>query len=152
MKSSCYFVFNHSVLLCPSLYSIFIGRLLILQLRTCRGYLLPIVFGITSLHGPHGKYRLLLLRMRVYSFVSWQQSSGCSVRLFGANRIENSFLHIVFTFLRGDVYRPSHRNGSSSIVTCIRCRENVYGHSSVVIETARMSQYVGVNKPRASTL
>jgi hypothetical protein len=30
----------------------------------------------------------------------------------------------------------------SSVVACIRCRENVYEHFSVVIETAHMSQYV----------
>jgi hypothetical protein len=39
-----------------------------------------------------------------------------------------------------DIYRPSHRNGSSSIVASIRCRENVYGHSSIVVETVYKSQ------------
>jgi hypothetical protein len=41
-----------------------------------------------------------------------------------------------------DVYRSSYRNDSSSIVACIRCRENIYGHCSIVIESADMSQYI----------
>jgi hypothetical protein len=60
----------------------------------------PIVFKITSLHGPHGKHCLLLLRLRVYSFVAWQYTSY-SVRLLGADRIRNSFSYTVVTFLRG---------------------------------------------------
>jgi hypothetical protein len=28
--------------------------------------------------------------------------------------------------------QPSHRNGNSSIVVCIRCRQYVYGYSSIV--------------------
>jgi hypothetical protein len=43
--------------------------------------------------------------------------------------------------LKRGVFQPSHRNGSSSIVACIRCPENVYGLSSNVIKTAHMSQY-----------
>jgi hypothetical protein len=30
----------------------------------------PIIFEITPLHGHHGKHRLKLLRMHVYSFVA----------------------------------------------------------------------------------
>jgi hypothetical protein len=58
--------------------------------------------------------------------------SYCSLHLLDADHIENSFLCIAVTFLRGCVYRPSQRNGSSSIVACIIFRENVYGHSSIV--------------------
>jgi hypothetical protein len=64
----------------------------------------PIVFKITPLHGPHGKHRLLLLRMRVYSFVAWQYTSYCSVHLLGADHIEYSLLCIVVTFLRWGVF------------------------------------------------
>jgi hypothetical protein len=67
------------------------------------------------------------------------------VHLLGADHIENSFPYIVVTFLRGGVYRPLHRNGSSSTVTCIHCRENAYGHSSIVIETADMSYFADVS-------
>jgi hypothetical protein len=41
----------------------------------------------------------------------------------------------------GGVNQPSHKNSSSSTVSCIRCRENVYEQSSIVTETAHMSQY-----------
>jgi hypothetical protein len=44
-------------------YEVFTGRIIILLVA-------PIVFKITPLHGPHGEHRLLLLRIRVYSFVS----------------------------------------------------------------------------------
>jgi hypothetical protein len=54
---------------------------------------------------------------------------------------KHSYPYIVVTFLKGRVYLPSLRNGNSSIVACIRCHENVYGHSSIVIDTAHMSQY-----------
>jgi hypothetical protein len=46
--------------------------------------------------------------------------------------IKHSFPYIVVTFLRGRVYRSLHRNGSTSIVACICCRENVCVHSSIV--------------------
>jgi hypothetical protein len=48
-------------------------------------------------------------------------------------------------FLKGCIYRSWRRNGCSSIVTCIHCRENVYGHSAIVIEMAHMSQYKKYN-------
>jgi hypothetical protein len=46
----------------------------------------------------------------------------------------------------GGGYRPSHRNDSSSLVARIRGRENVYGHSSSVIETAHMPQYLELSQ------
>jgi hypothetical protein len=52
-------------------------------------------FKITPLHGPHGKHRLPLLWMHVYSCVAWQHTSYMSVLLLGADRIENSFPSIV---------------------------------------------------------
>jgi hypothetical protein len=48
--------------------------------------------------------------------------------------------------LKGGVYRPSHRNGSSSIVACIRRNENDYGHPCLDIETGHMSQYVRISR------
>jgi hypothetical protein len=62
------------------------------------------------------------------------------VRLFGAEHRKHFPLYCCHV-LKGGVYRLSRRNGSSSILACIRCRENVYGHSSIVIETAHMSRY-----------
>jgi hypothetical protein len=61
--------------------------------------------------------------------------------MIGADHIGKSFPYIFLKFLGGDVYRPSLRNGNSSIIACIHCRENVYGHCSIVIETTDMSQY-----------
>jgi hypothetical protein len=56
----------------------------------------PLIFKITPLHGPHGKHRLPLLWMHVYSCVAWQQTSYSSMLLLGADRIENTiFLSIV---------------------------------------------------------
>jgi hypothetical protein len=51
--------------------------------------------------GPHGKHRLPLLWMHVSSCVVWQQTSYISVRLLGADRIENIvslLLLLVFVF------------------------------------------------------
>jgi hypothetical protein len=57
---------------------------------------------ITPLQRPHGKQSILLLRMPVYSFVAWQQTSYCSVRFLVVDRIENTVSPIfVVTFLRG---------------------------------------------------
>jgi hypothetical protein len=53
------------------------------------------VFKITPLHGSHGKHRLSLLWMHVYSCVVWQQTSYISVLLLDADRTENSFPSIV---------------------------------------------------------
>jgi hypothetical protein len=55
----------------------------------------PFLFKITPLNGPHGKHRLPLLWMHVYSCVAWQQTSCISVLLLGADCIENSFPSIV---------------------------------------------------------
>jgi hypothetical protein len=70
------------------------------------------------------------------------------MRLFCADHIENT----VSTILLSRSYRPSLRNGSSSIVACIRCRENVYGHSSVVIETAHMSHIMYLGRKVAGSI
>jgi hypothetical protein len=43
------------------------------------------------------KTRLLLLRMRFYSFVAWQQTSYCSVLLLGAANIENTVSPILLS-------------------------------------------------------
>lgn len=42
------------------------------------------------------------------------------------------------------VYQPSHRNGGSFTVDCIHSHENVYEHSSTVIEMAHMSHYASL--------
>jgi hypothetical protein len=63
------------------------GRLQILLLLLLRTSLTPP-------HGPHGKRRLLLLRMRIYSFIAWH----CP-RFLGADHTENRFPYIV-TFLK----------------------------------------------------
>jgi hypothetical protein len=60
-------------------------------------FVAPIVFKITPLHGPHGKHRLLSLRMRVYRFVGWKWTSYCSVRLLGADRIEKTISPILLS-------------------------------------------------------
>jgi hypothetical protein len=46
---------------------------------------LPTVPFITPRHGPHGKHRLLLLRMRVYWSVTYQWMSACRVRVCCGN-------------------------------------------------------------------
>jgi hypothetical protein len=58
-----------------------------------------IVFKVTPLHGPQEKRRLLLLRMRFYSFVAWQQTSYCSVRLLRADHIETALLLLLSVFV-----------------------------------------------------
>jgi hypothetical protein len=50
----------------------------------------PFVFKITPLHVPHGKHRLPLLWMHVYSCVAWKQTSYISVLLLGVGRIKNT--------------------------------------------------------------
>jgi hypothetical protein len=57
----------------------------------------PTVFKITPLHGPQGKRCLLLLRMHVYSFVAWQQTFYCFMRLLGANSTENTVSPILLS-------------------------------------------------------
>jgi hypothetical protein len=52
---------------------------------------------------------------------------------------KHSFSYIVVTLLKV-VFTGRCIDGSSSTVVCIRCRENDYGHSSIVTETAHMSQ------------
>jgi hypothetical protein len=54
----------------------------------------------------------------------------CMAKTTQKTRFSTYFWHVI----KGGVYRPSHRKGGSSIVACIRCRENVYGHSFIVIE------------------
>jgi hypothetical protein len=51
----------------------------------------PFVLKITPLHGPHGKHRLPLLWIHVYSCVAWWQISYSSVLLLGADGMENTF-------------------------------------------------------------
>jgi hypothetical protein len=68
------------------------------------------------------------------------QTSYFSVLLLGAESIENSFPTYSCHVLKGGT---SHRNGSSSVVACIRCRENVYGN-------AHMSQYSPVESSNVS--
>jgi hypothetical protein len=75
--------------------------------------------------------RCLAIDVLLYCAFTWRRSHR-----------KHSFPYIVVTFLSEGVYQPSHRNDSSSIVVCIRCRENVYEHSSLVTETARMSEYL----------
>jgi hypothetical protein len=63
----------------------------------------PFVFKITHLHGPHGKHRLPLLWMHVYSCVVGQQNSYIFVLLLGEDRIENTvslLLLPVFVFTK----------------------------------------------------
>jgi hypothetical protein len=56
----------------------------------------PFVFKITPLRGPHGKLRLPVLWMHVYSCVAWQRTFYISVILLGADRIgKYSFPSIV---------------------------------------------------------
>jgi hypothetical protein len=84
---------------------VFTGRLLIIlhyelsvaifyrELRT--ELVAPFDFKITPPHGPHGKHRIPLLWMHVYSCFAWQQTSYISELLFGADRKENSLSSIV---------------------------------------------------------
>jgi hypothetical protein len=53
---------------------------------------------------------------------------------------KHSFPYILVSFLWMGVYRSSHRNGRSFTVACIRCCENIYRNSSIVIETAHILQ------------
>jgi hypothetical protein len=69
------------------------------------------------------QFRCLAIDVLLFRAFAWR---GPNRKQFPLN-----FCHV----LKGGCLLPSHRNGSSSIVACIRCRENVYGHSSVVIET-----------------
>jgi hypothetical protein len=50
----------------------------------------PFAFKITPLHGFHGKHRLPLLWMHVYSCVAWKQTSYISVHLLGVDSIEST--------------------------------------------------------------
>jgi hypothetical protein len=47
-------------------------------------------FNVTPLHESHGKHRILLLRMHVYSYVVWQQTSYSSVLLLSEDSIEKT--------------------------------------------------------------
>jgi hypothetical protein len=58
-------------------------------------FVAPFVFKITPLHRRHGKQRLPLLWMHVYSCVALQQIYCISLILLGTDHIENSFLSIV---------------------------------------------------------
>jgi hypothetical protein len=124
-----------------STHKVFTGRLLILlQLRTFRGTLLlrtdwlvvSTVFKITPLHGLHGNHCLLFvkdaclqLRCLAIDVLLFRAFAWC-----GPHR--KQFPLYCCHVLKGHFYRPSQSNSSSSIVACIRCRENVYGHSSIV--------------------
>jgi hypothetical protein len=48
----------------------------------------PFVFKITPLHEPHGKHRIPLSWMNVYSCVAWQQTSHISMLVLCADGIE----------------------------------------------------------------
>jgi hypothetical protein len=91
------------------------GRLLILlQLRTSRGYLLqrtdwllaPIVYKITPLHGPHGKHRLLLFFKDACLQLRCLATDVLLFRAFAWRwrHRKHSFPYIVVTFLRGEVF------------------------------------------------
>lgn len=117
MRSSCYFVFSHSVLLCPSLYSIFT----VLERHALFSSL------YSQLLNPPGLFSVMASCPWLTASQLWLTADDlhCALYTFGVDPIETPIIVAVFTVLLlstghgvDHVENKSHDSNRSSPLAC----------------------------------